>query len=330
MILLPRLSTVVCVLILPGLAFGQSVGYGQAPRSGPAGPPPPENVGYTQRLGGSLPENLTLFDHHGDPVRLHELISGKPTVLIFHYNRCPKLCNKVIQGVLGGLNEARQSDLSFIAGGPFQVVFISIDPRDAPASARKNRLQFHELYDRRSADEPGVWFLTANHGQGTDLRKADRTIHELASAVGFRYTLRFRNRDYLYDDDASQWLTGDGQPLPEQPRSYDYQHSSGIAILTPDGVISKYLLGLIYPARDLRLSLIEASNGTISRTLSDQIAQYCYVYDSVAGHYRLTMRILAIAFTPFMLFVVYIAFRTMRHAWRESMIANPSSATPAD
>ena len=299
-----------------GTAFSQS--YGQAPLPGPAGPPSPENVSYTQRLGVVLPERIQLYDHDGNLVRLIDLLMGKPALLIFHYNRCPKLCNEVIQGVLSGLNEARRSDPSFVAGGPFQVIFISIDPRDPPTSARKNRLLFHKLYDGRPDEQPGIWFLTANHGQGSDLSEADRVIHEITSTVGFRYTLRFRQQDYFYDPDSGQWLTRDGQPLPDQPRNYDYQHSSGILVVTPEGKVAKYLLGLIYSARDLRLSLIEASQGTISQTFSDQIAQYCYVYDSVAGHYRLAMRLLAVVFTPFMLFVGYMAFRTFQNARRES------------
>lgn len=296
--------------------------YGRAPRTGDTGPPAPENVGIVQQLGAQVPLDLSFTDHDGQTVTLREVVGAKPTVLILHYNRCPKLCNEVIQAVLGGLNEARRTDPSFVAGGPFNVVFVSIDPRDAPAAARMNRQQFHAQYDGRSDDQPGVWFLTTNHGQGmTDLAEADRKIHTLAEAVGFRYILRARETNYRYDAEAGQWMSEAGVPLSERIRNYDYQHSSGVMLLTPEGSLSKYLLGLTYSGRDLRLGLVDASGGKIG-TITDQIAQYCFVYDPISGHYRLTMRLVAVAFTPFMLFVLFLAYRTLRSAQTEQPI-NP-------
>jgi protein SCO1/2 len=303
--------------------------YGRAPRTGDLGPPTPENVGIDQKLGATVPVDLTFSDHDGQEVSLREIIGAKPTVLILHYNRCPKLCNEVIQAVLGGLNEARRTDPSFVAGGPFNVVFVSIDPRDAPNAARMNRQLFQQQYDGRSDDQPGIWFLTANHGQGTtNLDAADRKIHQLAESVGFRYILRFRDTDYQYDPDAGEWKTKTGDALPGRPRTYDYQHSSGVMLLTPEGELSKYLLGLTYSGRDLRLGLVDASGGKIG-TLTDQIAQYCFVYDPISGHYRLTMRLVAVAFTPFMLFVMFVAYRTLRSARTEQPIHpdNPEFGT---
>lgn len=322
-------KAVVGVVLTASLASAQF--YGKSPTPGDSGPPAPENVGIDQRLGVNLPLDLEFTDQDGEPVRLREVIGAKPTVLVLHYNRCPKLCNEVIQGVLSGLNEARRSDPSFVAGGPFNVVFVSIDPRDAPPAARMNRQMFHAQYDGRSDDQPGVYFLTANNGQGTDLASADKKIHELAEAIGFRYVLRFRDTDYRYDPDAGEWRTADGKALPERPRSYDYQHSSGVMILTPEGELSKYLLGLTYSDRDLRLALVEASGGKIG-TITDQIAQYCFVYDPIKGHYKFTMQAIAVAFAPFMLFVMFMAYRTLRAARSEKPI-NPgdaSSAPPAE
>ncbi|MCZ2342956.1 MAG: SCO family protein [Bacteroidales bacterium] len=302
--------------------------YGRAPRTGDLGPPSPENVGIVQQLGAQVPLDLSLTDHDGQTVTLREVVGAKPTVLVLHYNRCPKLCNEVIQAVLGGLNDARRSDPSFVAGGPFNVVFVSIDPRDAPAAARMNRQQFHTQYDGRSDDQPGIWFLTTNHGQGTtNLEEADRKIHQLAEAVGFRYILRARETNYRYDAETGQWMSDAGVPLSDRVRNYDYQHSSGIMLLTPEGSLSKYLLGLTYSGRDLRLGLVDASGGKIG-TVTDQIAQFCFVYDPISGHYRLTMRLVAVAFTPFMLFVMFLAYRTLRSARTEQPINPPDYPEP--
>jgi protein SCO1/2 len=244
-----------------------------------------------------------------------------------HYNRCPKLCNEVITGLLSALNDARKTDPAFVAGGPFNVVMVSIDPREAPTVVRKNRELFLREYDGRNPDQPGVWFLTASEGQGTDVLAADRKVHQLADAVGFRYQMRFRNQDFLYQPDEGVWRSADGKAnLPPEPRNYDFGHASGLTVLTPAGTVSKYLLGINYSARDVRLSLVEASDGKIG-TWSDAVSQYCFTYDSVKGHYRLTMRYLAWASVPFVLLVGFLTARTVRSARSEPTLA-PGEGPP--
>ena len=302
--------------------------YGQAPKTGDIGPPQPANVDIVQKLGANVPTGLAFTNHNGDTVSLADAIGGKPTILVLHYNRCPKLCNEVIQGVIAGLNDVRRDDASFVAGEAFNVVFVSIDPRDAPATAFKNRQLFHAQYDGRSDDQPGVTFLTANHGQGTDLAAADRKIRELADAVGFKYTMRFRNTDYQYDGSSGEWRTADGTALPDRPRAYDFQHTSGIMFLTPDGKLSKYLLGLTYRPTDVRLALVSASDGKLG-TMVDQVRQFCYVYDPKTGHYGIAMRLVAVVFTPFMLGVMFMAYRTLRAARSDAPPTAPTG-TPAE
>jgi protein SCO1/2 len=319
------LTVAVGVLLVADPAVAQT--YGKAPIPGEMGPDAPKNVGFDQKLGATVPGDLELFDHDGKPVRVKDVVTGKPTVLVLHYNRCPKLCNRVIQGLLDALNKTMRTDPTFVAGDLFNVVFISIDPKESPAAARKARQEFHREYDRRADDKPGVWFLTASHGQGTDVADADRKVHEVAAAVGFKYALRYQNREYYYNPDSGTWATDDGRrELPVEARSYDYEHSPGVVVLTPAGVVSQYLGGLSYDGttdpdpklagRDVRMALVAASGGTIG-TVADMIAPYCFAYDSKTGHYAMTMRYVAILFAPVYLAVGYLAFRTIRQVWRE-------------
>lgn len=301
-------------------ARGQT--YGKAPTPGDKGPDAPANVDYEQKLGGRVPLDLELTDHDGKPVKLGDAFGGKPTVFVLHYNRCPKLCNEVIHGLIDAMNDARRADAGFVAGGPFNVVLVSVDPREAPPAARKNRELFHQMYDRRDSATPGVWFLTASHGQGTDVADADRKIHQLAEAVGFKYSLRFRNKDYEYTPETG-WQTADGRTLPPEPRNYDYGHAPGLVFLTPDGKVSKYLLKLNPTPRDFRMAVVDASGGKVG-TLSDKIAQYCFVYDDVKGHYRVTMRWIGVAFAPVYVLVVWIAYRTWRSMRAETPLTLPT------
>ena len=298
-------------------AAAQRMSYGKAPLSGDTGPAAPDAVDYEQKLGQHLPLDLTLYDHLGRPVPLRDVVGGKPTVLVMAYFRCPRLCNEVMTDLLDALKEVRRKDPAFVAGGPFNLVVVTIDPKESPVThARPRRQAFGHEYDGRSEEQAGVYFLSASHGQGTDVDEADRTVHRLAEAVGFKYTLHQRGRDYEYRADDGKWYTRDGRPLGERAKEYDYQHAPGVVFVAPDGKITRYLLGLKYDPATVRRAVVEASSGTVG-DLADKVGFYCFAYDDVKGHYKPTMRAMALAAAPFALLVLAVAGRTIRRAMRE-------------
>ena len=151
---------------------------------------------------------------------------------------------------LNGLLRSLQL-MNLSAGREFEIITVSFDPRETPvlASAKKN--VYLTLYNR-----PGAWdgwhFLTGD----------EVSIRRLTDAVGFRY----------------KWDEQSGQ----------YAHAAGILVLTPQGKVSHYLYGIEYPARDLRLSLVEASRETIGSPV-DQVLLFCYHYDPATGKYGLVV-----------------------------------------
>ena len=94
---------------------------------------------------------------------------------------------------------------------------------------------------------------------GTFLTGPETSSKALADAVGFRY---------VYDAMTNQ-----------------YAHSSAIMILTPEGRIARYFYGIEYPARDVRLGLVEASREQIG-TPTDQVLLYCFHYDPTPENMR--------------------------------------------
>ncbi|HVK17024.1 MAG TPA: SCO family protein [Fimbriiglobus sp.] len=319
--------TVASLLAAPAAA--QRMSYGKAPTPGDTGPPNPENVDYVQRLGEYVPLELVFHDHLGQPVALRDLAGGKPTVLVMAYYRCPRLCNEVLVGLLDALKSVHKSDPNFVAGGPFNLVVVSIDPKEDPTTlARPRRQAFLDEYDRRQEDQPGVWFLSASHGQGTDLAEADRQIHRLADAVGFKYTLRQRGREYLYDAADGHWATADGRVMGERAKEYDYQHAPGVVFLAPDGKITRYLLGITFEPTTVRRAVVEASGGQVG-SLADKVAFLCFAYDETSGHYRIAMRVLGLVAVPFVLLVGYIAYRAVRSARQEPSLAPGEAPPPA-
>jgi protein SCO1/2 len=126
-------------------------------------------------------------------------------------------------------------------------VTVSFEPADTPALAKAKRDVYIGQYGRPDATDH--WhFLTGEQP----------SIDALTNIVGFRYA---------YDSSIRQ-----------------YAHAAAILILTPQGRIGRYFYGVQYPARDVRLGLIEASEGKIG-SLTDQALLYCYQYDPMTGTY---------------------------------------------
>ncbi|HZY84282.1 MAG TPA: SCO family protein [Gemmataceae bacterium] len=155
-------------------------------------------------------------------------------------------CPKLCTEVLNGLVRA-MLDVPFTAGREFNVLTVSFDPREQPELAAAKKHTYLQRYGRPGA-ERGWHFLTGD----------EAPIKRLTGAVGFRYT---------YD-----------------PRHDVYAHASGIMVLTPTGKISRYFYDVKYSPRDLRLGLVEASEGRVGSPV-DAVLLYCFHYDPNEGKY---------------------------------------------
>ena len=199
-------------------------------------------VGIDQKIGQQIPLDLTFKNEVGREVKLSEFFNGKPVVLALAYYECPMLCTQVLNGMTGALKT-----LSFNAGKEFEVVVVSIDPRDNFRLAANKKASYLEHYGRPET-AAGWHFLTG----------AESSIAPLAEAIGFRYT---------YDANIKQ-----------------YAHGAAIYVATPKGVVSRYLIGIDFAPRDLRLALVEASNNVLG-SVADQVLLLCYHYDPATGKY---------------------------------------------
>ena len=155
-------------------------------------------------------------------------------------------CPMLCSMTLNGLVKSMRP-MTFNIGDDFDVLTISFDPKEKPdlASAKKN--VYVTDYGRPGAAR-GWHFLTGS----------EDSIRRLTDAVGYRYK---------WDEATKQWA-----------------HVSAIAVLTPDGRVSQYLYGIEFSSRDLRLSLVQASQNKIG-TLVDRILLYCYHYNPETGKY---------------------------------------------
>jgi protein SCO1/2 len=159
-------------------------------------------------------------------------------------------CPSLCNLVLNGLVRSVK-DLTLTAGEDYDVVAVSFDPRETPEMARAKKQTYMQQYNRPGT-EKGWHFLTGD----------EAASKALAASVGFRF---------VYDTMTNQ-----------------YAHGSGIILLTPEGRTTRYFFGIDYPARDVKLGLIEASNNRIGSAI-DQVELYCFHYDPANGKYGLVI-----------------------------------------
>ncbi len=231
------LATLLFVLAAPAVA--QIVTEPKAERL----PPQLSDVAIEQRLNQQVPLNLMLRDESGATVRLGQYFHpNRPVVLSLVYFDCRMLCSEVLKSMADALRQVK-----FDAGNQFEIVTVSFDPRDTPATAASAKQKYVPMYGHAGANA-GWHFLTGD----------ETSVRALANAVGFHY----------------HW----------DERSQQFAHAAGIMLLTPDGRVSQYYYGARYFPSDLRLGLIEASQNHIG-TLADQIVLYCYHWDPRTGRY---------------------------------------------
>jgi protein SCO1 len=183
--------------------------------------------------------------------------AGQPVKLNQYFGKKPVIltmvyysCPMLCSEVLSGIASSL-GVIRFDVGKEFDVISVSINPHDTPADAIKKKKLFLQRYRRPGAAE-GWHFLTGNQPE----------IDALAKAVGFHYA---------YD-----------------PKSGQYAHSTAIMVVTPEGKLAQYFYGIEYSAKDLRLSLIEASKNKIG-TPVEQVLLYCFHYDPSTGHYSVVV-----------------------------------------
>src|ERR1700677_643576 len=216
-----------------------------------------QKAGISQNLGNRLPLGDQFTDSTGSSVTLGTYFTHRPVVMALVYYKCAMLCPQVFSG----LAKPRRR-VVFVPGKDYDVVVTSIDPADTPADGTAEKAHFLNSLGTPDAGA-NVHFLTGPQASITDL----------ATATGFNY-VRVPGPDGKMDQ---------------------FAHSSVIMIATPDGRMSKYLFGIDYQPRDLRLAVIEAGNHHIG-SLSDMILLYCCNYSPGAGKYTVSiLRVMGLA-----------------------------------
>lgn len=196
-----------------------------------------------ENVNRSIDLNLSFLAEDGAEHKLSEYFGkGRPVVLNLVYYSCPSLCNMVLNGQV----QAMKGLETWTPGNEYDIVTISIDPRETPADAMEKRKTYVDKGFGRPA--PGWHFLTDTKGH----------VRQLASQMGYKYR---------FDEQRNQ-----------------YVHAAAIMVLTPEGKIARYLYGTRFTSFNLKMAITEAREGK-GRFSLEKALLLCYQYDPNAKGY---------------------------------------------
>jgi protein SCO1 len=203
-----------------------------------------EDVGVVQRLGEKLPLEVLVIDSRGRKQRLGDFFGGKMPVLLT-LNYSD--CPMLCSLQLNQLVMTLDA-MDLKIGRDFGLVTLSIDPKETTEKIRATKQKYIEMLPNQRDASGGWHFVTASQA----------TITSVTDAVGFKYR---------YDE-----------------FSKEYYHPAMLAFVSPEGVITRYSLDVTFPEDQMRMALVEASDGKVGSVV-DQFLMLCFQYDAERNRY---------------------------------------------
>lgn len=206
------------------------------------------SLGIDQRLGDRIAMDATFFDETGREVQIGQYLGRRPAILMLIFYNCKGVCTQELIEIAKTLKAVKSASI----GRDFDVITVSIHPKETPALAAQRKTEYVSYYNRPGAAD-GWHFLTGRMDQ----------IRRLTDSVGYRYTY-----------DAVKDLI---------------RHPAGIFVLTPEGRVSKVIYGIEYPSKQLRDALADAGQGKIGRR-TEPLLLGCLQVDPATG--RVTVNVI--------------------------------------
>ncbi|WP_407175022.1 SCO family protein [Bradyrhizobium sp. STM 3562] len=243
-----RIAHALVLVVLLG-AVGSSIAY-LGPRISRSGTPETSDIvdlSFRAHPGARLPLSERLIDEDGRSVSLGAYFTKSPVILVLEYLRCTSLCGVTLRNLVSDTLKT----LPLEPGRDYQLVAISIDPRDRPRDAAAATETYAALLDR-AGSRAGLHFLTGSPA----------SVRNIAETVGF---------PYRYD------------PLLDT-----YIHPAGFIVAAPDGVISRYVEGSTVSPQEVVAAFADAeqdkSQGPLTRLLL-----LCHVQGAPLGQWTVSV-----------------------------------------
>lgn len=283
----PLAAAVCCLAAVPNPGRAQGLpGEGNIRFDNTAAINAARDVSWDQKLDDRVSLDTKFRDESGKTVALGSYFGKKPVILVMPFYKCPGICSAEVYGMVDAFKDER---LQYKPWRDFEVVTVSINPKEGADLATMKKREYLDALMQPGA-ENGWHFLTGD----------EASIKKLADEVGYRYK---------YD-----------------PKTDQYAHPSGIVVLTPKGIVSRYFFGVGFSPKDVRLALTEAGQGHIG-TVADKFVLACYHYDPKSGKYGLRVfRLLQFSGTATVLLLGTFMLMMFRKDAREARLR----ATPVE
>lgn len=255
-------------------------------------------VDLLESQGAKLPMDAVFTTADNREVALAQyFLDDKPTILALVYYECPIVCPTVLRSLGNTINE-----LDYSAGEDYRILVISFDHNETTTQALAKREEFIRAYDRVATNpsaRDGIEFFTGS----------EESVQAIANTIGFKFN---------------------------EIAGGEYAHPISLMAISPKGKLTRYIYGYDYPVQDLKLTLLDASQGKIADSIGDRILHFCYRYDPLAGSYSLVafrvMQVGALLGATVLAIIIGLLFlgESKRRKMKLAQIdSNPSSSTTA-
>lgn len=209
------------------------------------------------RAQGSVPDEVGINEKLGAQVALDTVLKdeeGKDVTLRRLIDKPTILtlnyftCTGICSPLLNGLVYVF-NQIGLEPGKDFQVVTVSFDPKDTPEVAFQKRINY--LKQMKRPFPPQAWRFLTGSAQATKV---------VTDSVGFIF----------------------------RPAENGFVHAGAIIVLTPQGIVSRYLYGISFLPADIQMAIQEAAAGQVRPTIS-RIFAFCYSYDPQGRRYVLSI-----------------------------------------
>lgn len=216
-------------------------------------------------LGKKVDLKLSFFDEAGQPITLAEAGEGRPVILALVYYNCTSICNPFLNAIVDVIN---QSPSAFLPGDKYNVVAISFDPEEDHEIAALKKQSYYNLFKGKTEIPKSAFrFLTSDSS----------TIRKLTESVGFHYA-------------------------PDQADGF--MHASSLIVLSPSGVISRYIRGLSFLPVEVMVSVTNAMEGKWAPTVR-KIVKFCFAEEPAGrGYYFNFLKVTGVIILFCILFTV--------------------------
>lgn len=203
------------------------------------------DLGIDEKLGEYVPLDLTFYDENNKSVTLKKMMEGKPTIITLNYFRCAGICTPQLDDLSRTLTK-----LDLAENTDYKVLTISFAEDETPALAAAKRKNHLHAIQRDYVQDAWHFLIGENNSSAV-----------LASKVGFVY-----------------------EKTVSPAGVVDYIHPAALIILSPEGKVTRYLNGIDQLPFDVKMALVEASEGRVGPTIAKTLL-YCFAYDPVGKKY---------------------------------------------